>query len=463
MTALLASSFFVISAWLGLALVRQRSQTLAYAKKLSENRRDTDILLRLSKALEEARSYYDIQLATNSAVMERLKINNTWIYLATPDKPDVLELLSFVGDQEGVIRTHTATLHVKGDAMLEEIMSSRNAVVVEDARTDPRTNKDFVEKEKIRTLVNVPIIMADRLLGCLGLGTFGDEGIRRFSPEEIIFMEDVATRTAVTVDRQRQFLISQQEQEERKKAEEAVRNLNKELDERVKLRTAALDEANKELQAFSYSVSHDLRTPLRWVDGFSQALLEDYGDKLGDKGRRTVERIRAGVQKMAGLIDDILKLSHLTRGEMHVEEINLTALAESVARELTALEPNRNVEFSCVKTHPVNGDAKLMRVALENLMGNAWKFTRNAQTAKIEFGETSIGGETVFFVSDNGAGFDQADKEKLFNPFQRLHSDAEFEGTGIGLATVKRIITRHGGRIWGDGETGKGAVFYFII
>jgi signal transduction histidine kinase len=454
---------FALSLALGVALARQRAENKAYDRALADTRRESEILLRLSKDLEDSQSYYGIQQATGAAMRDRLKINNSWIYLASPERPDVIELLTFTGDQAGVVWTTTAILPTKGDAMLEEIMTSRHAVVVEDARTDPRTNKVFVEKEKICSLLNVPMLMADRLMGCLGMGTFGDEGIRRFTPEEIVFIETVASRTAVTIDRQRQFLISQQEQGERKKAEQEVRDLNRELDERVKLRTAALDAANAELEAFSYSVSHDLRTPLRWVDGFSLTVLEDYGDKLDEKGKEHLRRIRAGVQRMAGLIDDMLKLSHISREEMHMREVNLSPIAESIADELKRREPDRKVQFIIGKTHMVKGDSKLLRVALENLMGNAWKFTHKTHESKIEFGETKVGGETAFFVRDNGAGFDPAHEEKLFAPFQRLHSDAEFEGTGIGLATVKRVITRHGGRIWGEGKVGNGAVFYFVI
>jgi len=250
---------------------------------------------------------------------------------------------------------------------------------------------------------------------------------------------------------------------ERKNAEREVRALNRELDERVKRRTAALNSANKELESFAYSVSHDLRAPLRGIDGFSLAIMEDYGDKLDDKGRDYLRRIRAGAIKMAELIDDILKLSRITREEMRLEEVDLTLMAKSIADELIKREPERDVEFIINSVNKINGDAKLLRVALENLMDNAFKFTRNTRGARIEFGETKVDDETAVFVRDNGAGFDQSYKDMLFSPFHRLHTNAEFEGTGIGLATVKRVIIRHGGRIWGEGEMGNGATFYFII
>jgi light-regulated signal transduction histidine kinase (bacteriophytochrome) len=250
---------------------------------------------------------------------------------------------------------------------------------------------------------------------------------------------------------------------ERKNAEREVRALNRELDERVKRRTAALNSANKELEVFAYSVSHDLRAPLRGIDGFSLALVEDYGEKLDDKGKDYLRRIRGGAVKMAELIDDILKLSRITREEMRVEEVDLSLMAKSIADELIKREPERDVEFIITGVKEISGDAKLLRVALENLMENAFKFTRKTHGARIEFGETKVGGETAVFVRDNGAGFDPSYKDMLFSPFHRLHTNAEFEGTGIGLATVKRVITRHGGRIWGEGEIGNGATFYFII
>jgi light-regulated signal transduction histidine kinase (bacteriophytochrome) len=250
---------------------------------------------------------------------------------------------------------------------------------------------------------------------------------------------------------------------ERKNAEREVRALNAELDERVKRRTASLNSANKELEAFAYSVSHDLRAPLRALDGFSLAVIEDYGDKLDDKGKDYLRRIRGGAAKMAELIDDILKLSRITRDEMRVEVVDLTLIAKSIADELKKQAPDRDVEFIIKDVNKISGDAKLLRVALENLIGNAFKFTRNTRGAKIEFGETKVGDETAIFVRDNGAGFDPSYKEMLFSPFHRLHTNAEFEGTGIGLATVKRVVIRHGGRIWGEGEIGNGATFYFII
>jgi two-component system sensor histidine kinase/response regulator len=222
-------------------------------------------------------------------------------------------------------------------------------------------------------------------------------------------------------------------------------------------------EANKvtmaELDAFNYSVSHDLRAPLRPLDGFSVALLEDYGDKLDDAGRDYLLRIRAAAHRMSQLIDDLLQLSRMTRTEMIRGEVDLAKLAKDTIDELRANEPGRHVEFVCLEDAKVEGDARLLRIALENLLRNAWKFSAKVAHARIELGKK----DDAFFVRDNGAGFDKAHAGRLFQPFQRMHSSAQFEGTGIGLAIVQRIVRRHGGTIWAEAAVDQGATFFFQV
>jgi PAS domain S-box-containing protein len=234
-------------------------------------------------------------------------------------------------------------------------------------------------------------------------------------------------------------------------------------DDELRRYAAQLEAANSELDAFSYSVSHDLRAPLRAIDGFSQALLDDFSETLPSEARGHLGRVRAASQRMAQLIDDLLSLSRVTRAELRRERVDLSAVAADVAAELRERAPERHVDVTIAPGAVTRADARLVRVVLENLLGNAWKYTRARDPARIEFGVVPNNGATRYYVRDNGAGFDMTYVHKLFGAFQRLHSHSEFEGTGIGLATVQRIVRRHGGDVWAEGAVGQGATFSFTL
>jgi signal transduction histidine kinase len=245
---------------------------------------------------------------------------------------------------------------------------------------------------------------------------------------------------------------------EEREAQERIAGLNRTLE----AKNADLEAANRELEAFSYSVSHDLRSPLRTIDGFSLALLEDAGPRLDEASKEHLGRVRAAAQRMARLIDDLLGLARVARAEMSREPVDLSALAGAVADDLRASEAGRSVEFAIEPGLAAEGDARLLRVVLENLLGNAWKYTSKKASARIEFGREAEG-ERAYFVRDDGAGFEPAYAAKLFGAFQRLHRADEFPGTGIGLAIVQRIVRRHGGHVGAEGRVGRGATFRFTL
>jgi two-component system NtrC family sensor kinase len=311
---------------------------------------------------------------------------------------------------------------------------------------------------------DVPLIMLtameDREAMIQGLGAGADDYISKSSEFEVL---KARLRTQI---RRKQFEDENRRVREElllKEMEAGEARAARELAETRAVLVAELERKNQELEAFSYSVSHDLRAPLRSIDGFSQILLKDCASSLDAKGMHHLERVRAAAQRMGELIDDLLQLSRVGRGDLSRSRVNLSEIARIVATELGKNEPERKVEFDMPDELFADADSRLMKVALENLLGNAWKFTSKIAGARIELGAVQRDAATVYFVRDNGAGFNMEYAHKLFSPFQRLHRDADFPGTGIGLATVYRIFDRHGGRVWAEGAVGKGATFYFTV
>jgi light-regulated signal transduction histidine kinase (bacteriophytochrome) len=250
----------------------------------------------------------------------------------------------------------------------------------------------------------------------------------------------------------------------RRAAEEQVRQLNAELERRIAERTAQLEFSNRELEAFAYTVAHDLRAPLRSIASFSDALMEDCAGQIDALGQDYLRRIVGGARRMSELIDGILSLSRVNSTALTARQCDLSAMARTVLEQLQALQPERSVRVTIEAGLVDQGDPQLLRSVLENLLGNAWKFTRGRPQAEIEFSATrDENGKRVYRVRDNGAGFDMAFRDKLFGVFQRLHTQQEFEGNGVGLAAVQRIVRRHGGRIWGEGQPGQGASFFFTL
>ncbi|MDT3737773.1 MAG: ATP-binding protein [Denitratisoma sp.] len=239
--------------------------------------------------------------------------------------------------------------------------------------------------------------------------------------------------------------------------------LNAELEQRVQERTAELTAANRELESFAYSISHDLRAPLRGIDGFSKLLADEYRERLDDEGVDYLDRVRRAAQRMGTLIDDILELSRVTRQEMRRVRVDLSQIAAEIIEERSRAEPDHRVAVTLAPDCTAHGDPQLLRVLMQNLLENAWKYSAKKADPAIEFGRETIDGETVFFVRDNGVGFDMKYADRLFTPFQRLHRPEEFEGTGIGLATVARIIRRHGGRVWAESGPDEGTTLRFVL
>lgn len=344
---------------------------------------------------------------------------------------------------------------VLGSGPSSVAIREQRTVICNDIASDPMMEhwRELALARGYRSSAVFPLHQGGRIFGAFTLYT---EAPQVFSVEVLALLEDLARDLSFALDAFR-------EAEMRVAAEAGVRKLNEELEWRVAERTRELEAANRELESFSYSVSHDLRAPLRSIDGFSQIVQQRYAGQLDETGRGYLDRVRRASQRMGELIDDLLQLARIGRGDLRRQDVDLSAIAAAAVEELRRNEPERRILCQVQSGLCAYGDPGLMRVVLDNLVGNAWKFTRHSSDPQIMVGAIDQEGEMVYFVRDNGAGFDGAYANKLFQAFQRLHLESEFEGMGIGLATVQRVIRRHKGRVWAEGEPDRGATFYFTL
>jgi PAS domain S-box-containing protein len=532
---------------------------------------DYDRVAAYALELQAAATFAEVLDVTRREVEAVTGYRHVWLFVSDDPAGERVRLI----DAAGAIRDHvwenTPILQITGDAMLEEIARSTAPVVVEDARTDPRTNKAIVAALGNRTIVNVPVRRGAELFA-FGTGTFGDEGVR--PPTEValahlaaigVHLAAALSRLRAAAEKTRALLRASEskfyrvidstregyiemdhegrivewnpqaeaifgwpraqaierrvvdciipphlrEAHNKGLARYLATGQSKVLRERLELEAinrdgtsfpveltisaiggadkprfaaflrditnrrrdaAALERARadaetamREYEAFSYSVAHDLRAPLRAVDAFALTLREDYGALLDDPGRDMIERIHGSALKMAELIDDLLALARVARADVRREPVDLTRIARAVSARLAGDAPERAVDAVIAGNLRAVGDPRLLEIAMINLLENAWKFTRDAAQPRVEVGCDTTGERPVYFVRDNGAGFDMAHAARLFGVFQRLHAVGEYEGTGIGLATVERVVRRHGGRIWAESEPNAGATFYFTL
>jgi PAS domain S-box-containing protein len=410
-------------------------------------------LLRLARQLDQTSTLSGVVEAALEEVREVMGYGLLWAYLLSDDGGTASLI-----DAQGVTGVEPTrdfpVLSVAADRFLQEVFASRDVVVVEDAQVDPRTNKDVVTRLETRTIVCAPMLLANRRIGIVGTGSVRDEGVRLPSRSQVEYFAAMGSHVAVAFDRIR--LVS-----ERERAMEETRALNAELNARVIDRTQQLEAANRELEAFSYSVSHDLRAPLRHIDGFSKILLDDHAVALPPAAQRYLTLIRNGANTMGRMIDDLLHMARVDRREMIVKDTDLNEVVRNVIDELGGDVAGRAIDWEIEPLPVVACDPGLIKLVFINLLSNAVKYTRNRDRARIRVARHGTEEPPVVVVSDNGAGFDQRYADKLFGVFQRLHRTEDFEGTGIGLATVERIVQKHGGRVWAEAAVDQGATFYF--
>jgi len=437
---LLASTFVL------LVLLMEANALYARLVEAHEKRmRRLDILRGIDRAIAAEESPDAIAAAAIQPLRELLGVPRAVINVFDFAAGEV-EWLAAAGRKR--IRTGPGvrySLKLMGDI---DALRRGESQVVETHSLPPGPEADALLRSGVRFYMAIPMIAGGDLIGAV---SFGGE-LRHFPGDQVDLAREVATQLAIAISQARLYT--------------RVKQYSEELELRVYLRTSALEAANKELEAFSYSVSHDLRAPLRAVDGYARMLEEDYGAKLDAEGTRILRAVRTNGQRMAQLIDDLLAFSRLGRAAVRAQSVDMNALVEHVLNELYSETDGRRIEFVVGRLGTAEVDPALFKQALTNLLSNAIKFTRDCNPAVIEIGceqESGAGTSMVYFVKDNGAGFDMKYYEKLFGVFQRLHSAAEFPGTGVGLAIVQRVVNRHGGRVWAQAKPGEGATFFFTV
>ena len=441
-----------VSGYLGLAIDISQRKAAEASLQESESRltRQKQAIVELARAQRhESRNIDDLirlitELLANAVQVERASV---WSYAA---KADVIVCLDLYEKTEN---THSSGMEIRRVDNPEyfRALESQRVVIANNAQENPATRKfssTYLEPLGIEAMLDATILRGNEVVGVVCFENTGST--RHWTIDE----QNFATAMA-------DFISLSLELYHHQRTSEELQQYKEHLEDLVAVRTRQLEAVNAELEAFSYSVSHDLRAPLRGVDGFSQALLEDHGDALNDEGRDYLNRVRNATQRMGQLIDDMLKLSRINQAELERQPVDLSKMSLEIIEHLQSSEPGRRVTATVAPGLIVDGDPGFLKIVMENLIGNAWKYTGKTAAPGIEVGAEGEGDERVFYVRDNGAGFDMTRAVKLFGAFQRFHRAEEFPGSGIGLATVSRIINRHGGRIWADTKPNEGAVFYF--